>query len=465
MTPASNCSPCIHQCKKVTTLERSDAYLVWGIDDVSHEVVGTKFSPHTSKKGNELLETWLARILEPRIDFRFSEVTISEARVVVLEIESAIQRPIAFAGTEYIRVGSSNRKLGAYPQKERMLWQLFARAKFETGIAAEQLTDIAVMDNLDSSSYFSLLQLPKPESRAAEMQYLERDRLIVHGLAGKWHVTNLGAILFAKDLGRFRRLQHKAVRVIQYEGKGRLRTIREREWTRGYAAEFEELVEYITTLLPVNEVIESALRRSVPKYPPIAIRELLANMMVHQDFYETGTSPMVEIFSNRIEFTNSGDPLVDTDRFVDFPPKSRNELLTSHMRRFGICEERGSGIDKVIAVIEVLQLPAPEFETPGDSTKVVLYAHKKLSDMTRRERQWACYMHACLRYVTDEPVNNSSIRDRFGIAKQNSSQASRMLRDVVEAGFLVVRDPEAGSRSRSYLPFWAGQSSDRRVAD
>lgn len=446
-------------------LERSDAYLIWGIDDESHEVVGTKFSPHTMKKGNEPLETWLARMLEPRIEFRFRGVTIGEAQVVVLEIEGAVQRPVAFAGTEYIRVGSSNKKLGSYLQKERTLWQLFGRAKFETGIAAEQLSDITVMDNLDSSSYFSLLQLPQPESRDAELQYLERDRLIVRGLAGKWHVTNLGAILFARDLRRFPRLQHKAVRVIHYEGKGRLRTIREREMTRGYATEFKELVEYITTLLPVNEVIESALRRSVPMYPTIAIRELLANMMVHQDFYATGTSPMVEIFSNRVEFTNSGNPLVDTVRFVDFPPKSRNELLTSHMRRFGICEERGSGIDKVIAVIEAFHLPGPGFETPGDSTKVVLYAHKKLNDMTRRERQWACYLHACLGYVTDEPVNNSSIRKRFGIARQNSSQASRMLKDAVEADLLVVRDAEAGTKNRTYLPFWVRQSSDRRIVD
>ncbi len=54
---------------------------------------------------------------------------------------------------------------------------------------------------------------------------------------------------------------------------------------------------------------------------------------------------MVEIFDDRIEITNPGEPLVDTQRFIDTPPKSRNETLASMMRRFRICEERGSGID------------------------------------------------------------------------------------------------------------------------
>ena len=90
-----------------------------------------------------------------------------------------------------------------------------------------------------------------------------------------------------------------------------------------------------------------------------AVRELVANALIHQDFSVTGAGPMVEIFDGRIEITNPGEPLVDTRRFLDNPPASRNEALTSLMRRFDICEERGSGIDKVVAEVERHQLPAP----------------------------------------------------------------------------------------------------------
>jgi ATP-dependent DNA helicase RecG len=94
-------------------------------------------------------------------------------------------------------------------------------------------------------------------------------------------------------------------------------------------------------------------------YPEIAVRELIANALIHQNFSVTGVGPMIEIFANRMEITNPGIPLVQTDRFLDSPPRSRNETLASIMRRIGICEERGSGVDKIIFETELYQLPAP----------------------------------------------------------------------------------------------------------
>ncbi len=89
-------------------------------------------------------------------------------------------------------------------------------------------------------------------------------------------------------------------------------------------------------------------------FPELAIRELVANALIHQDFSVTGAGPTVEIFDDRIDITNPGEPLVDTQRFLDTPPRSRNEALASLMRRARICEERGSGIDKVVLEVELL---------------------------------------------------------------------------------------------------------------
>ncbi len=183
--------------------------------------------------------------------------------------------------------------------------------------------------------------------------------------------------------------------------------------------------------------------------------------LIHQDFFVTGAGPMVEIFDDRIEITSPGEPLVDTQRFVDTPPRSRNEALASLMRRVRICEERGSGIDKVVFEVEFSQLPAPLFETAGGFTRAVLFAHKALSDMGKADRIRACYLHACLRYVTRKPMTNASLRERFGIAEKNASVASRLLNEAVEANLIVVADPEVGTRIRSYLPFWAASVPDR----
>jgi ATP-dependent DNA helicase RecG len=279
--------------------------------------------------------------------------------------------------------------------------------------------------------------------------------LIVRNQAGGWDVTNLGAILFAKNLDAFKNLSRKTVRVIVYEGKGRLRTIREQDGRKGYASGFAGLIDFMNALLPRNEVIGKAFRKDVPMYPEPAIRELVANALIHQDFSVTGSGPMVEIFVDRMEITNPGLPLVKTDRFLDTPPRSRNEALASLMRRAGICDERGSGVDKVVFQTELYQLPAPIFETPEGNTRAVLFAHRKLNEMDRADRVRACYLHACLRYVERNPMTNSSLRDRFGIEEQNSAIASRIIRDAIEDGRIKPHDPDQGKKYAKYLPFWA----------
>ena len=401
----------------------------------------------------------MLRKLRPRIDFHFHEVIVDEQRVELLEIDRASRNPVAFDGDEFIRVGSVTKKLREYPEKERDLWRIFDQVSFEGGIAAERVSDEDVLLKLDYPAYFDLLQVPLPDGRAAILDALRQDDLIARSAAGGWNVTNLGAILFARRLGDFSGLRRKAIRVVKYNGTGRIDALKEREDAKGYAAGFVGTVDYIMALVPSNEVIEQSLRRTVPMFPEIAVRELVSNALIHQDFSVTGAGPMVEIFDDRIEVTNPGKPLVDTERFVDTPPKSRYETLASLMRRFRICEERGSGIDKVVSQVEAFQLPAPLFEAPGDFTRAILFAHKPLSGMGKAERVRACYMHACLRYVMSQPMNNSSLRGRFGITKGNTVQASRLLKEALESGVIVIRDPEAGYRIRTYLPAWAGSHS------
>ncbi|MCE2520492.1 MAG: transcriptional regulator, partial [Alphaproteobacteria bacterium] len=153
--------------------------------------------------------------------------------------------------------------------------------------------------------------------------------------------------------------------------------------------------------------------------------------------------------------TSPGEPLVDSRRFIDTAPKSRNETLAALMRRLGICEERGSGIDKVVSLVEAYQLPAPLFEAPAGFTRAVLFSQRDFRYMDKADRIRACYLHACLRYVVREPMTNKSVRERFGVAEENASMISRLLNDAVAADVIAVADPDAGTRARSYLPFWA----------
>ena len=439
-------------------------YVAWGVEDETRALVGTHFSPRTAKKGNEPLEAWLSRLLDPQAAFRFHELLMDDKRFVLLEVDGAVHRPVSFRGTEFIRVGSTKKKLKDFPERERALWETFSRIRFEEGIAAERLGGEDVLLRLNCSAYFDLLGEPAADGRDATLEALGRDRLIVPCDAGGFNITNLGAILLAKDLGNFPHLQRKALRIIEYRGTGRLETLREREETQGYAAGFAELMDYIHALLPTHEENGRAFQRSVPEFPPLAVRELVANALIHQDFSVTGAGPMVEIFEGRMEVTNPGEPLTTPERFLDSQPKSRNEALASLMRRFDICEERGSGIDKVVAEVERFQLPAPIFEAPPGFTRAVLFGRKPLAEMNRSERMRACYLHACLKQVNREFLTNASLRKRFGINAATSASAasiaSRYIREAVEAGYIKPFDEQAGRRRMSYVPFWA--AGDRR---
>lgn len=431
------------------------AYMVWGVSDGEQKVVGTKFAPVAARVGNEELESWLLRSLAPKIHFRFLDVAVDGLPVVLLEIERAFRQPVQFQGAEYIRVGSYKKRLKDFPEKERTLWRLFDKASFESGVAAERVPDDEVLRLLDYPAYFDLMERPLPENRAGILAALEDDKLVVPCEAGGWNITNLGAILFAKRLDDFSNLRRKAPRVIQYRSTSRIESLKEQVGTKGYVAGFEGLIGYVNGLLPSNEVIGKALRRTVPMFPELAIRELVANALIHQDFFVTGAGPMVEIFSDRIEITNPGEPLVDTERFVDTPPKSRNETLASLMRRFRICEERGSGVDKVVSEMEFYQLPAPLFEAPQGFTRAVLFAHRPLKAMDKADRVRACYLHACLKWVTRDFLTNASLRERFGVEEKNKATVSRYIREAVETGMIRPFDEDAARKLMKYAPYWA----------
>ena len=437
-------------------LHRGVGYIVWGVRNSDHQIVGTTFRPKAERVGAQELENWLVTQVEPKIDVRIHEGDVDGKQIVVFEVQPASHLPVRFRGTEYVRVGSYTKKLADHPEKERMLWAIFDETPFEEGIAAENVSSDDLLKGLDYPEYFRLMEQPLPDNRASIIQKLAAERIIQERGSDRYDITNVGAVLFARSLRDFTRLSRKALRVIVYRGDNRVQTVREQVGDRGYAVGFTRAIGFINDLLPQNEVIGQALRKEVRMYPEIAIRELVANALIHQDFTPTGTGPMVEIFEGRMEISNPGVPLIDPLRFIDEPPRSRNERLASLMRRMHICEERGSGIDKVIHAVEAFQLPAPDFRIAGSSTVAVLFSPRTFAQMEREERIRACYQHACLLYVSGTRMTNASLRQRLGISEKNYPLASRILRDTLDADLIKPHaSTSASKKDSSYVPFWA----------
>lgn len=421
-----------------------------------HLLLGVKDKPPrpvvgTAAFGN-LVET--ASKLFHAIGFRVDveEVAHPDGRVVVFRIPS---RPL---GTAYNFDGAFLMRAGEelVPMSEDRLRSIFAEGQPDW-LSLPAMTgcdDDSIVRLLDTQSYFDLLNLPYPVNRPGVLTRFESEKLIQRDDGG-WTVTNLGAILFAKELDQFDLLSRKGPRVIVYQGNNKLKTKLDHREIRGYAVGFQQLVSFISGLSPSNEVIEHALRREVKMFPEIAVRELVANALIHQDFTLSGISVMIEIYDDWMEISNPGTPSISPDRFID-EYQSRNERLADLMRRFGICEEKGSGVDKVVHTAEAYQLPAPDFRVGEKRTTALLFAHRDIERMDRNDRIRACYQHCCLRYVMNEKMTNQSLRERFKLPSDRMATVSQIIASTVEAGKIKIADlSQSSTRYRSYLPFWA----------
>ena len=430
----------------VAIANEGGGHLVLGIaDKLPRPVVGSAAFADTQGTAEKLFQ-WLGF----RVDVQ--AVAHPDGRVVVFIIPG---RP---KGTAYHYDGAYLMRSGEelVPMSEDQLRRIFAEGQ-PAWLEFAALQDVPAQDVvqlLDTQSFFDLLRLPYPTDQAGVLSRLLDERLITRSTAG-FDILNIGAILLAKNLHSFPSIGRKAARVIVYAGESKLQTLSDLTGEKGYAVGFTALVQYVMGKLPQNEVIEGAIRKEIKLVPEVVIRELLANALIHQDFEMGGVSPTVEVFSHRVEISNPGEPIVPVERFID-GYQSRNERLADLMRRFGICEEKSSGIDRVIESAELMQLPAPEFLTGHKRTTVVIYGPRAFREMNGSDRVRACYQHCVLQYVLRKQMTNQSLRERFGLSEGSSNTVSQIITATMEQG-LVKNDPNAPESRRyaRYIPIWA----------
>lgn len=430
----------------VALANEEGGFLLLGIADTPPRVVvGTQAFNNPVAMAEKLFEA-----VGFRVDIE--EVAHPDGRVLVFHIPS---RP---RGTAYHLDGKYLMRSGEalVPMSEDQLRRIFAEGEpdwleehSKTDLDAQQVVEL-----LDTQTFFELLKLPYPTERAGVIDRLLRERLIDEA-GGAYAIRRLGALLLAKRLEDFHDLARKAARVVVYTGTSKLETRLDQTGTKGYAVGFQGLVRFVMAQLPQNEVIEDALRKEVKLVPEVVIRELVANALIHQDFTIAGASVMVEIYSNRVEISNPGEPVVPVERFID-GYQSRNERLADLMRRMGICEEKSSGIDRVVQTAEFYQLPAPDFRAAFRRTMVTIYGPRPFEEMDRNDRVRACYQHCALKWVMSEQMTNQSLRERFHLAEDKAAIASQVISATFEAGLIKPDESVGGSRKFArYLPFWA----------
>jgi ATP-dependent DNA helicase RecG len=430
----------------VAIANEGGGHLVLGVADVRpREVVGSQALLNLVDTVNEVFQ---------RVGFRVEAEAVAHpnGRVVVITIPS---RPKGTAyhlsGRYLMRSGSSLTSMS-----EDRLRAIFAEGAPDwlEEPSLRELDAQEVVDKLDTQAFFELLKLPYPTDRDGVLARLIEQRLVDRA-DGQYSIRRIGGILLAKRLDDFPDLARKAPRVVVYTSNSKMETRIDQTGQRGYATGFQGLVIFVMQQMPQNEIIENALRKKVKLLPENSIRELIANALIHQDLKIGGAGPMIEIYPNRIVISNPGSPIVAVDRFID-GYQSRNERLADFMRRMNICEERGSGIDRVIHEAEVYQLPPPRFQSDPQRTTVTVYGPQPFDEMDREDRVRAYYQHCALKWVLNERMTNQTLRERFGLSEGRAAIASQVISATIDASMIKPDDAVGASRKYArYLPFWA----------
>jgi len=340
---------------------RPYGYLVYGLDDKTHEVVGTKFDPYAVKaKGNQDLLPWLAAGLRPNMGFEPHIVTHPNGRVVLFEIGPARDQPVSFSGKAFIRVGASKTELAKHPEKSRAIWM---RSRDWSG----ELCEAATLADLDPDAVAKAreqfaVKHPSQASAMAEwddLTFLNKAKILKQGRATRAALLLLGrpesATLLSPAAAKISWvLKDKENRELDYEHFG-----------PPFLFAGDRLQRRIRNLIVRAMPGGTLFPQEITQYDPWVIREALHNCIAHQDYGLNGRISVVE-FPDRILLTNVGDFLpgnVETVIQQDSPqPIYRNPFLADAMVELNMIDTQGGGIKRMFETQRKRSFPLPDYD-------------------------------------------------------------------------------------------------------
>ena len=419
-----------------------------GIDEAAIETTINKLA----NLGRDALESPV--LLDHAIE------TYGGARLLFVHVPESAVKPVHLRGKSldhaFIRSGGTTRSASRQEIGTMMLHSRTPR--WEELHASLLLSDEELAERLTAEPILKMLERPLPTSPAETIAWMQGERFVDQLPSGGGYVTNLGAIAAARKLEDFSDLSRKVVRIVVYDGLNKTKTKLEKEGTKGYAISFQGIMSFVMSLLPQSEVIQQALRQTRTVYPEIALREIIANALIHQDFSVSGAGPLIEIFDDRVEVSNPGGllPSKRLDRLIGTQPESRNEMLARAFRRYKICEERGSGLLKAGVEVELYGLPPIRFDAGSNHFKVTLFTPRTFAKMSPRERLDACYQHAVLKHFSGAAMTNTSLRERLKMPEKQRSMVSGLIQEALDNQLIKPANPENKSKKfAEYVPVWA----------
>jgi len=140
--------------------------------------------------------------------------------------------------------------------------------------------------------------------------------------------------------------------------------------------------------------------------------------------------------------------MLDQSTYFRSRPHRRKTL------KFGPCTNSG-GLDKTLLEIEAEHLPTPDFISSENSMRVVLFAPKSFSQMSKAEKMRAAFFHCVLRWLTHDYMSNTTLRERFSLHSEEYQAVSAVIAESIKLGRIAPADPDHGKRNARYVPYWA----------
>ena len=308
------------------------AYFIWGVDDTTHEIVGTDFNQYCDYN-REPYQNYLARNLSPSINFSFEEVEIEGKRVVVMLIPPAEEIPTAFRETRFIRIGSSKNNIKKYPKREIQLFKILDGRVETIETLVSKYQDLTF--NKLFGYYGSKGIILKEDTFEKNLRLRNKD--------GEY---NMLAQLLSDN-------SHIPLRVSIFEGETKaspLFSVRE-FGDNCILYSLDNLLQYgdVLNLIQADEENRVVERKDVPLFDNKAFREAIINAVLH-NYWVSGNEPMISVFSDRIEILSRGTlaPAQTMEGFYLGESVPVNEKLSEIFLQLHISEKSGRGIPTII---------------------------------------------------------------------------------------------------------------------
>jgi ATP-dependent DNA helicase RecG len=347
-------------------LNGSGGYVLFGVTDAG-EMRGQQVSAGTL----EDLVHELRRI-DPHPLINPERVALENGlEVIAISIPGRSGGPYTYDGRPYVRQGPTTLVMPQDEYGRRLVERAHPTHRWETlpahGVALEDLDSAELVRTVDEA--VRRLRLEDPGTRDPEA--LLRGFRLMQGNT----VVNAAVALFGREDRLFPSYPQCRLRLARFRGTDKTEFIDNRQEVGNVFDLLIRAQRFLRDHLPVaGRVVPNLFERiDDPLYPPVALREALANALCHRDYSFPGGSVGVAIYDDRLEITSTGNlPFGLRPEDLTRPHTSQpwNPLIANVFYRRGIIEQWGRGTLKIMELAQQAGLLIPEFEVRGGEVVV-----------------------------------------------------------------------------------------------